>query len=161
MRRSSIASLTHLLYTLVQLSHIVQSFTLGRPPGFTLAHIDCKKPCNEVPNRWKHRFTSECMNLVYASLTSRPQASGTLAIYSSSPSFQSYPPLPPSQCLPYMSPSRAPTSPQKTPPRARRSASVAQPVSSVQNVIGPFIPYWHLPRRPQSDPCLLQAQAPL
>ena len=33
-----------------RLIHLVQSFTLGRPPGFTLAHIDCKKPYNEDPN---------------------------------------------------------------------------------------------------------------
>ncbi|KAI0372775.1 hypothetical protein BV20DRAFT_1014847 [Pilatotrama ljubarskyi] len=50
---------------------LLQSFTLGRPPSFTLAHIDCKKPYTEDPcneetfHWWKHRFTSECMNLVY------------------------------------------------------------------------------------------------
>ncbi|CDO73245.1 hypothetical protein BN946_scf185008.g7 [Trametes cinnabarina] len=50
---------------------LLQSFTLGRPPSFTLAHIDCKKPYTEDPANeetfhwWKHRFTSECMNLVY------------------------------------------------------------------------------------------------
>ncbi|RPD64305.1 hypothetical protein L226DRAFT_460396 [Lentinus tigrinus ALCF2SS1-7] len=50
---------------------LLQSFTLGRPPSFTLVHIDCKKPYTEDPNNeetfhwWKHRFTSECMNLVY------------------------------------------------------------------------------------------------
>ncbi|KAI8996345.1 hypothetical protein BD414DRAFT_408664 [Trametes punicea] len=50
---------------------LLQSFTLGRPPSFTLVHIDCKKPYTEDPANeetfhwWKHRFTSECMNLVY------------------------------------------------------------------------------------------------
>ncbi|KAI0741490.1 fungal-specific transcription factor domain-containing protein [Daedaleopsis nitida] len=50
---------------------LLQSYTLGRPPSFTLVHIDCKKPHTEDPNNedtfhwWKHRFTSECMNLVY------------------------------------------------------------------------------------------------
>ncbi|EIW58721.1 uncharacterized protein TRAVEDRAFT_123989 [Trametes versicolor FP-101664 SS1] len=50
---------------------LLQSFTLGRPPSFTLAHVDCKKPYTEDPcneetfHWWKHRFTSECMNLVY------------------------------------------------------------------------------------------------
>ncbi|KAH9888914.1 fungal-specific transcription factor domain-containing protein [Cubamyces lactineus] len=66
---------------------LLQSYTLGRPPSFTLAHIDCKKPYTEDPcnedtctltadilypcahrptvHWWKHRFTSECMNLVY------------------------------------------------------------------------------------------------
>ncbi|THH32375.1 hypothetical protein EUX98_g1822 [Antrodiella citrinella] len=50
---------------------LLQSYTLGRPPSFTLAHIDCKKPhiedpCNEDTfHWWKHRFTSECMNTVY------------------------------------------------------------------------------------------------
>ncbi|KAM5532910.1 hypothetical protein V8D89_013462 [Ganoderma adspersum] len=50
---------------------LLQSFTLGRPPSFTLVHIDCKKPYTEDPcndetfHWWKHRFTSECMNLVY------------------------------------------------------------------------------------------------
>ena len=69
--------------------------------------------------------------------------------------------FPPSPCPPRMSPSPAQTSPQKTPPRARRSASGEQPVSPVQNVVGPFVPHRRLPRRPQSDPRLLQAQAPL
>ncbi|KAI9064180.1 hypothetical protein FKP32DRAFT_1570746 [Trametes sanguinea] len=50
---------------------LLQSFTLGRPPSFTLAHVDCKKPYTDDPANeetfhwWKHRFTSECMNLVY------------------------------------------------------------------------------------------------
>ncbi|KAI0629186.1 fungal-specific transcription factor domain-containing protein [Trametes polyzona] len=70
---------------------LLQSYTLGRPPSFTLAHVDCKKPYTEDPcnedtcesyslqshplmidylptptvHWWKHRFTSECMNLVY------------------------------------------------------------------------------------------------
>ncbi|KAH8093729.1 fungal-specific transcription factor domain-containing protein [Cristinia sonorae] len=50
---------------------LLQSYTLGRPPSFTLAHIDCKKPHSEDPcneetfHWWKHRFTSECMNTVY------------------------------------------------------------------------------------------------
>ena len=29
---------------------IHKSFTLGRPPSFTLVHIDCKKPYTEDPN---------------------------------------------------------------------------------------------------------------
>ncbi|PCH44398.1 hypothetical protein WOLCODRAFT_76356 [Wolfiporia cocos MD-104 SS10] len=50
---------------------LLQSFTLGRPPSFSLAHIDCKKPYTEDPcneetfHWWKHKFTSECMNSVY------------------------------------------------------------------------------------------------
>ncbi|KZT70758.1 hypothetical protein DAEQUDRAFT_667064 [Daedalea quercina L-15889] len=50
---------------------LLQSYTLGRPPSFSLAHIDCKKPHTEDPNNeqtfhwWKHKFTSECMNSVY------------------------------------------------------------------------------------------------
>ncbi|KAI0924799.1 hypothetical protein AcW2_005572 [Taiwanofungus camphoratus] len=50
---------------------LLQSFTLGRPPSFSLAHVDCKKPrledpCNEETfHWWKHKFTSECMNSVY------------------------------------------------------------------------------------------------
>ncbi|CCM00385.1 uncharacterized protein FIBRA_02415 [Fibroporia radiculosa] len=50
---------------------LLQSFTLGRPPSFSLAHVDCKKPRLEDPNGegtfhwWKHKFTSECMNSVY------------------------------------------------------------------------------------------------
>jgi len=50
---------------------LLQSYTLGRPPSFSLAHIDCKKPQTEDPNNeltfhwWKHKFTSECMNSVY------------------------------------------------------------------------------------------------
>ncbi|OCH91033.1 hypothetical protein OBBRIDRAFT_792742 [Obba rivulosa] len=50
---------------------LLQSYTLGRPPSFSLAHIDCKKPHTEDPQNeesfhwWKHKFTSECMNTVY------------------------------------------------------------------------------------------------
>ncbi|GBE86514.1 fungal-specific transcription factor domain-containing protein [Sparassis latifolia] len=50
---------------------LLQSFTLGRPPSFSLAHVDCKKPQAEDPRNeqtfhwWKHRFISECMNTVY------------------------------------------------------------------------------------------------
>ncbi|TFY55189.1 hypothetical protein EVJ58_g8404 [Rhodofomes roseus] len=50
---------------------LLQSYTLGRPPSFSLAHIDCKKPQAEDPNNeqtfhwWKHKFTSECMNSIY------------------------------------------------------------------------------------------------
>ncbi|KAI0080184.1 hypothetical protein K474DRAFT_1590475 [Panus rudis PR-1116 ss-1] len=50
---------------------LLQSYTLGRPQSFSLAHVDCKKPFLEDPNNedtfhwWKHRFTSECMNAVY------------------------------------------------------------------------------------------------
>ncbi|EIN06066.1 hypothetical protein PUNSTDRAFT_54365 [Punctularia strigosozonata HHB-11173 SS5] len=47
-----------------------QCFTLGRPPNFSLAHIDCKPPyVGEVPvehvfEQWKHRFTAECMSVL-------------------------------------------------------------------------------------------------
>ncbi|KAH9935858.1 uncharacterized protein BXZ73DRAFT_45387 [Epithele typhae] len=50
---------------------LLQSYTLGRPPSFTLTHVDCKKPHQDDPcseetfHWWKHRFTSECMNVVY------------------------------------------------------------------------------------------------
>ncbi|KAF7798003.1 hypothetical protein EIP86_009213 [Pleurotus ostreatoroseus] len=50
---------------------LLQSYTMGRPPSFSLAHIDCKKPFIEDPNNdetfhwWKHRYTSECMHAVY------------------------------------------------------------------------------------------------
>lgn len=80
-------------FPLSRISHYLpQSFTLGRPPSFSLAHVDCKKPHMEDPNNedtckhssdfvvlviiicdfmhptvhwWKHKFTSECMNTVY------------------------------------------------------------------------------------------------
>ncbi|KAH9946509.1 hypothetical protein B0H21DRAFT_693617 [Amylocystis lapponica] len=50
---------------------LLQSYTLGRPPSFSLAHVDCKKPRIEDPHNeatfhwWKHKFISECMGSVY------------------------------------------------------------------------------------------------
>ncbi|KAG6330355.1 hypothetical protein ID866_8734, partial [Astraeus odoratus] len=45
-----------------------QCFTLGRPPSFNLAHVDCKLPGSsddESFHTWKYRFTSECMSVVH------------------------------------------------------------------------------------------------
>lgn len=46
-----------------------QCFTLGRPPSFNLAHIDCKLPSlseeDDSFHTWKYRFTSECMSVVH------------------------------------------------------------------------------------------------
>ncbi|KAJ7576797.1 hypothetical protein C8J56DRAFT_971614 [Mycena floridula] len=48
-----------------------QCFTTGRPPSFSLPHVDCKMPHgNEASDEqsfhaWKHRFASECMNLLH------------------------------------------------------------------------------------------------
>jgi Fungal specific transcription factor domain len=66
-----------------------QCLTFGRPPSFALPHVDCKQPfsndtsdeqaCNpfqllslnlsanvvDLVHAWKHRFTSECMNLLH------------------------------------------------------------------------------------------------
>ncbi|KXN81523.1 hypothetical protein AN958_04460 [Leucoagaricus sp. SymC.cos] len=48
-----------------------QCLTFGRPPSFALPHIDCKQPHLGDPSdeqafhAWKHRFTSECMNLLH------------------------------------------------------------------------------------------------
>ncbi|THU88687.1 hypothetical protein K435DRAFT_761640 [Dendrothele bispora CBS 962.96] len=48
-----------------------QSLTFGRPPSFALPHVDCKMPhANELGqdqifHAWKHRFVSECMNLLH------------------------------------------------------------------------------------------------
>ncbi|KAL4063200.1 fungal-specific transcription factor domain-containing protein [Scleroderma citrinum] len=46
-----------------------QCFTLGRPPSFNLAHIDCKLPLlsdeDDSFHTWKYRFTSECMSVVH------------------------------------------------------------------------------------------------
>ncbi|KAF5355299.1 hypothetical protein D9758_005984 [Tetrapyrgos nigripes] len=48
-----------------------QSWTFARPPSFALPHIDCKMPhANEMGQDqifhvWKHRFVSECMNLLH------------------------------------------------------------------------------------------------
>ncbi|KAL1667836.1 fungal-specific transcription factor domain-containing protein [Schizophyllum commune] len=48
-----------------------QCLTFGRPPSFSLAHVDCKMPfpgstddANSY-HAWKHAFTSECMNLLH------------------------------------------------------------------------------------------------
>ncbi|KAF8661287.1 hypothetical protein AX16_001386 [Volvariella volvacea WC 439] len=47
-----------------------QCLTFGRPPSFALPHIDCKVPFADPTDEqcfhaWKHRFTSECMNLLH------------------------------------------------------------------------------------------------
>ncbi|KNZ80133.1 hypothetical protein J132_07123 [Termitomyces sp. J132] len=48
-----------------------QCLTFGRPPSFSLAHVDSKLPFLNDPSddksyhAWKHRFTSECMNLFH------------------------------------------------------------------------------------------------
>ncbi|KAF8633249.1 hypothetical protein AX15_001442 [Amanita polypyramis BW_CC] len=48
-----------------------QCLTFGRPPSFALPHVDCKMPFqnnisdDETFHAWKHRFTSECMNLLH------------------------------------------------------------------------------------------------
>uniref|UniRef100_A0A0W0FX10 Zn(2)-C6 fungal-type domain-containing protein n=1 Tax=Moniliophthora roreri TaxID=221103 RepID=A0A0W0FX10_MONRR len=48
-----------------------QCYTFGRPPSFALPHIDCKMPHATEPaedqifHAWKHRFVSECMNLLH------------------------------------------------------------------------------------------------
>ncbi|KAF9449957.1 hypothetical protein P691DRAFT_666328 [Macrolepiota fuliginosa MF-IS2] len=48
-----------------------QCLTFGRPPSFALPHIDCKQPHLGDPSdeqafhAWKHRFNSECMNLLH------------------------------------------------------------------------------------------------
>lgn len=48
-----------------------QCLTFGRPPSFALPHVDCKLPYATDPTNeqsfhaWKHRFASECMNLLH------------------------------------------------------------------------------------------------
>ncbi|TFK51693.1 hypothetical protein OE88DRAFT_1658274 [Heliocybe sulcata] len=48
-----------------------QCLTFGRPPSFSLAHVDCKMahPDDQDPEQafhaWKHRFVSECMSVVH------------------------------------------------------------------------------------------------
>ncbi|PFH45913.1 hypothetical protein AMATHDRAFT_70926 [Amanita thiersii Skay4041] len=48
-----------------------QCLTFGRPPSFALPHVDCKMPHGNNPtdgqtfHAWKHRFTSECMNVLH------------------------------------------------------------------------------------------------
>ncbi|KAF9048213.1 hypothetical protein BDZ89DRAFT_1057787 [Hymenopellis radicata] len=48
-----------------------QCLTFGRPPSFALAHFDCKMPHegdtadDKSFHAWKHRFSSECMNLLH------------------------------------------------------------------------------------------------
>ncbi|KAG5650570.1 hypothetical protein H0H81_011777 [Sphagnurus paluster] len=48
-----------------------QCLTFGRPPSFALPHVDCSMPfLNDTSDEksfhaWKHRFTSECMNLLH------------------------------------------------------------------------------------------------
>jgi hypothetical protein len=48
-----------------------QCFSFGRPPSFALPHIDCKMPFEndtsdeQTFHAWKHRFASECMNLLH------------------------------------------------------------------------------------------------
>ncbi|KAH8116341.1 fungal-specific transcription factor domain-containing protein [Phellopilus nigrolimitatus] len=49
-----------------------QCLTFGRPPSFSLPHVDCKFPHpSEDPtgersfDTWKHRFSAECMSIVH------------------------------------------------------------------------------------------------
>ncbi|KAH6916246.1 fungal-specific transcription factor domain-containing protein [Coprinopsis sp. MPI-PUGE-AT-0042] len=48
-----------------------QCYTFGRPPSFALAHIDTKMPFlqdtsdEHAFHAWKHKFSSECMNLFH------------------------------------------------------------------------------------------------
>ncbi|KAL0060885.1 hypothetical protein AAF712_012349 [Marasmius tenuissimus] len=48
-----------------------QCLTFGRPPSFALPHIDCRMPNisdpveDQIFHAWKHRFVSECMNLLH------------------------------------------------------------------------------------------------
>ncbi|KAK0202818.1 fungal-specific transcription factor domain-containing protein [Desarmillaria ectypa] len=48
-----------------------QCLTYGRPTSFASAHFDCKMPHGNDPpdeqsyHAWKHRFSSECMNLLH------------------------------------------------------------------------------------------------
>ncbi|KAJ4473715.1 fungal-specific transcription factor domain-containing protein [Lentinula aciculospora] len=49
-----------------------QCFTFARPPSFALPHVDCKMPYanidsaeDQIFHAWKHRFVSECMNLLH------------------------------------------------------------------------------------------------
>ncbi|KAJ8522709.1 hypothetical protein ONZ45_g713 [Pleurotus djamor] len=48
-----------------------QCMTFGRPPSFTLAHVDCKMPhINDTSDEqsyhaWKHRFSAECMSILH------------------------------------------------------------------------------------------------
>jgi len=48
-----------------------QCLTFGRPPSFALPHVDSKLPFqanstdDQLFHAWKHRFTSECMNLLH------------------------------------------------------------------------------------------------
>ncbi|EGO22241.1 hypothetical protein SERLADRAFT_440265 [Serpula lacrymans var. lacrymans S7.9] len=51
-----------------------QSLTFGRPPSFSLAHIDCQMAFNTTQSEtgeiemsfaaWKHRFSSQCLSIV-------------------------------------------------------------------------------------------------
>lgn len=57
----------------VQLLSKLKSFTLGRPPSFTLAHVDCKKPytedpCNEETCKSKLLFLKPITKLVSSPL---------------------------------------------------------------------------------------------
>ncbi|KAJ7281861.1 fungal-specific transcription factor domain-containing protein [Mycena rebaudengoi] len=48
-----------------------QCWTFGRPPSFSMAHVDCKMPQATEPSddqsfhAWKHRFCSECMIVLH------------------------------------------------------------------------------------------------
>ncbi|KAF8196689.1 fungal-specific transcription factor domain-containing protein [Mycena galopus ATCC 62051] len=53
----------------------LQSLTFGRPPSFSLLHVDAKRPHESTTTpsgdvemsyaAWKHRWTSECMSVVH------------------------------------------------------------------------------------------------
>ncbi|TFK51695.1 hypothetical protein OE88DRAFT_1460474 [Heliocybe sulcata] len=52
-----------------------QSLTFGRPPSFSMSHIDCQMAFETTQNKkgeaemsfaaWKHRFTSQCLSIVH------------------------------------------------------------------------------------------------
>ncbi|EPQ56422.1 hypothetical protein GLOTRDRAFT_128366 [Gloeophyllum trabeum ATCC 11539] len=52
-----------------------QSLTFGRPPSFSMSHIDCQMAFETTQNErgevemsfaaWKHRFTSQCLSVVH------------------------------------------------------------------------------------------------
>ncbi|XP_006461816.1 hypothetical protein AGABI2DRAFT_71198 [Agaricus bisporus var. bisporus H97] len=81
-----------------------QSLTFGRPPSFSLSHIDCKSPfldCSAdsiIVHAWKHRFTSECISPlhVHAFGTNVPTYAAVLQLDEQIRSF----PIPPILRLP-------------------------------------------------------------
>ncbi|KDQ61622.1 hypothetical protein JAAARDRAFT_204099 [Jaapia argillacea MUCL 33604] len=48
-----------------------QCLTFGRPPSFSLSHVDCKLPhptddsVEQSFHAWKHKFVSDCMSIVH------------------------------------------------------------------------------------------------